>query len=333
MGEYLFWACVDGCGCDAVSVITQDIKAVAAALKRGECVAIPTETVYGLAALASRADAIAKVFALKQRPLTHSLIVHVAASFDISTLTSVIPEYAKQLMDAFWPGPLTLVLPRRPGCVLDSVTGGQDTVALRSPAHPLAQAILEAVGEPLVAPSANPFGKVSPTTAQHVQDSFEDADLLILDGGRCEVGIESTIVSATDPHGYHILRPGLIDEVLLSQVLAQPVSQPSAFLPRVSGQLKDHYQPEKPLRCFETHEALMQAYQQTSNKPYVLSFSTAFKPGFLLQNTPAKVAYELYYQLRLADALEIQEIWVELPPQTPVWQGVRDRLLKASKKY
>lgn len=317
-----------------MSTITTDIAKAAAQLRLGECAAIPTETVYGLAALASNPAAIAKVFALKQRPLTHPLIVHVAANYDVSQLATDIPDFAKCLMERFWPGPLTLVLPRKPGKVLDMVTANQETVALRCPAHPIAQAVLEAVGEPLVAPSANPFGKTSPTTAKHVQESFKDVPLLILDGGRCQVGIESTIVSALSPDNYQILRPGVIDEDLIRQVISERVTKGISEAIRVSGQLKDHYQPHKPLRCFETFDALTLAYKQVSFPVYVLSFTASawIKPGFLFPQDPKKAAYELYYQLRLADMCEGDEIWVELPPKLAIWQGIRDRLLKAARK-
>lgn len=317
-----------------MSRITTDLHEIVTALQAEDCVAIPTETVYGLAALASSPAAVAKVFSLKQRPLTHPLIVHVAEDFDITQLVTTVPDYAKSLMKAFWPGPLTLVLPRKPGKILDIVTAHQDTVAVRCPAHPLAQAVLSGVGAPLVAPSANPFGKVSPTTAAHVQEAFQDSDLLVLEGGRCRVGIESTIVAALSPTTYQLLRPGVIDEGQIKAIVAQEAKAGAGVSLRVSGQLPDHYQPLKPVRCFETIDALKDAYAQISYPVYVLSFSedTCFEQGFLWPKNPAQVAYELYYQLRLADLAQVGEIWVELPPPLLAWQGVRDRLLKAGMK-
>lgn len=315
-----------------MSTITIDINEAIAYLQRNDIVAIPTETVYGLAGSAESELAIQKIFAMKKRPLTHPLILHVAKEWDVMRWVDFIPDYAQQLMDTFWPGPLTLVMKCKPGSISPLVTGGQDTIAIRSPKHPIAETLLKSLNFPLVAPSANPFGKISPTTAAHVQDSFRDDSLLILDGGRSKVGIESTIVDATDPHGYQILRHGMLDETTLTRVLASPPRSGSSLL-RVPGKLASHYQPKKPLYCFDTNAQLQQFCEQ-SVSVYVLSFSknrdfTHF-PGYQLPTHPEQFAFELYYQLRCADKASTAMIALELPPNLAAWEGIRERLLKAA---
>ncbi|WP_419420205.1 L-threonylcarbamoyladenylate synthase [Legionella sp. D16C41] len=313
-----------------MSTITTNIDEAIIELKAGNLVAIPTETVYGLAGNAEDKEAILKIFTLKNRPLNHPLIMHVAANCDLTRWVGNIPSYAQKLIDAFWPGPLTIVFNCKPGSVNPLVTGGQSTVAIRCPKHPMAQALLAAVKFPLVAPSANPFGKISPTTACHVQHSFGNQPLLILDGGRCEVGIESTIVAATDPDHYQILRHGIIDEQIIETTIAIDALKNDSKI-RVSGRLLTHYQPEKPLYCFATNDELKQLlnlYPQA----YIFSFNdhlninNAFHYQFPLN--AKQVAYELYYQLRCADESEASTILVELPPTKKSWEGVKERLLK-----
>lgn len=313
-----------------MSEITQDIDLIVEELRKGRAAAIPTETVYGLAALASQEAAVSQVYTLKQRPLHHPLIVHVHPDFDLSVLVDSISDEAKQLMSAFWPGPLTLVFKRREGSVLDCITGGQATVAVRCPAHPLTQTILKKLGEPLVAPSANPFGKVSPTTALHVKESFPHIPLLIFDGGRCELGIESTIVSVTEPGACQVLRPGALNETdIYEKVGYHPVH--SAI--RVSGQLKQHYQPHKPVFAFDHITSLLKAYEKSDTPPFVLAFHECeqFNPAlfFLFSQEVKQVAFELFYQLRLADVSAAPAIFIQLPPNEPQWAAVRDRIKKA----
>ena len=312
--------------------ITEDSQRAAISLQSGNIVAIPTETVYGLAANAEDASAIKKIYAMKNRPLTHPLIMHVADGADLSKWVSAIPDYAHQLMTAFWPGPLTLVFHAKPGAVNPLVTGGQSTVAIRCPQHPVAQGLLQRLDFPLVAPSANPFGKISPTTAEHVQQSFADQALLILDGGRCEVGIESSIVSVIDPENYQILRPGMVDEAAIRAVLNRQASKADSTI-RVPGRMDTHYQPEKPLRCFTSLSAL-QDFCRTEPNAWVLSFHKdrlfSLHPGFQLPDNPAKLAFELYYQLRQADQSSSPVIAMELPPVEARWEGVIERVLKAS---
>lgn len=318
-----------------MSRITTNLDLVISTLKRGDVVAIPTETVYGLAANAENEQAIKKIYSIKNRPLTHPLIMHVADNWDLTTWASPIPDYAYTLINHFWPGPLTLVLPANLNKVNPLITGGQATVALRCPSHPLAQTLLGKLGFPLVAPSANPFGKISPTTAEHVRQSFPEEELLILQGGRCQVGIESTIVSAVNPAGYEILRQGIIDELQLKTLL--PAKQlPQASNIRVPGKLATHYQPEKELYCFDSLANIQTFCQQNTLPVYVLSFSPfpAIEDNYYYQlpDNPTQAAFELYYQLRWADQSRAACIAIELPPDNEQWAGVRERILKAGKR-
>jgi L-threonylcarbamoyladenylate synthase len=318
-----------------MSTITTRLELALQHLQQGDIVAIPTETVYGLAANAENEQAIRKIYAMKKRPLNHPLIMHVLKNWDLSQWVSHIPDYAQQLIELFWPGPLTLVLPCRPGQVNPLVTGGQDTVALRCPKHPLAQTLLEQLAFPLVAPSANPFGKISPTTAEHVQHSFKEEELLILDGGRCEVGIESTIIAATNPKGYEILRHGLIDESQINSLLQARQFKESSQI-RVPGKLESHYQPEKPLYCFSDIKAMQAFIEQKKEAVYVLSFAEMpqkdLKFYYRLPDSPEQTAFELYYRLRSADQSEASCIAIELPPEEEQWQGISERILKAGQR-
>lgn len=318
-----------------MSTITTDLELAVSYLKQGEIVAIPTETVYGLAGNAENDDAIRKIYAIKNRPLNHPLIMHVAENWDLSQWVQFIPDYAQILIKRFWPGPLTLVMKSKPGQVSPLITGGQDTVALRCPKHPIAQALLKQLGAPLVAPSANPFGKISPTTAEHVQHSFQLQDLLILDGGRCQIGIESTIVAAIDPRGYQILRPGLVDELELNAILPNRQLKDSSAI-RVPGKLDSHYQPEKPLYCFPDRTSLLAFCQQSTEPVYVLAFANMPQlPSELFYQFPAspeETAFELYYQLRYADQSPASCIAIELPPEQERWQGIKERILKAGQR-
>lgn len=315
-------------------LITRDLNLALDDLQQGKPVAIPTETVYGLAAIITHDEAIRAVFAMKNRPLNHPLIVHIAENYDLCDLVSQIPDYAAKLMAHFWPGPLTLVLPAS-SSTSPLITGGQTTVAIRCPAHPIAQELLKKINIPLVAPSANPFGKVSPTTAEHVAHSFPDETLVILDGGRCTIGIESTIIDATHPEDYQILRHGMIDEQAIAQVIATHCSNKENTI-RVPGKLDSHYQPEKTLYYFDStqierfcteNEGLV--YLIASRKPTQINS----KHFHLFAKQPGKAAFDLYYQLRKADESDVLCIGVELPPETSEWQGVRERILKAGRKY
>lgn len=316
-----------------MSTITTDLELALTHLQKGNIVAIPTETVYGLAANAENEQAIGKIYAMKNRPLNHPLIMHVAENADLSRWVADIPDYARILITHFWPGPLTLVFKSKPGQVSPAITGNQDTVAIRCPKHPLAQALLQKLDFPLVAPSANPFGKISPTTAEHVHYSFKEEELLILDGGRCQVGIESTIVAAIDPLSYEILRHGMIDESQIESILARQQLKGTSPI-RVPGKLESHYQPEKPLFCLPDAAAINQFIQQKKDLAiYVLSFAETIQTNpelcYRLPPNPEQTAYELYFQLRCADQSSADCLVIELPPDEEQWQGVRERILKA----
>ncbi|MFI4918078.1 MAG: L-threonylcarbamoyladenylate synthase [Legionellales bacterium] len=313
-------------------LITTSIDLAISDLKQGKPVAIPTETVYGLAALINQEEAIKAVFAMKERPLNHPLIVHVANNWDLSELVDDIPEYAQRLMAHFWPGPLTLVLSCKNKAINPLITGGQTTIAIRCPAHPLAQKLLEQLQTPLVAPSANPFGKISPTTALHVQHSFCNETLTILDGGRCGVGIESTIVDATQAQELQILRHGSIDETAIAAVALIECMDGENHL-RAPGKLERHYQPQKTLYYFSDCELLLRFCQKRPDDVYVIASkqpATVAEHHFHpLATQPEQAAFDLYFQLRAADAANVHAIAIELPPASSKWQGVRERILKA----
>lgn len=313
-----------------------------ARLRAGGTVAFPTETVYGLGADAGCAEAVAQVFALKGRPSDHPLIVHIAAASGLGHWALRVPEGAQRLAARFWPGPLTLILPRAP-CVLDAVTGGQDTVGLRCPAHPLAQALLaacEAAGiHGLAAPSANRFGRLSPTAAEHVLQEFGTA-LPVLDGGTCEVGIESTIVdfSAGAPR---LLRPGMLGVSALEAALGSPLSDDARNVPRVSGSLASHYAPRTRLELVEVAElpSRLRALLKDDRRVAVLSHGdpgrgagvdTTGVTWLPMPREAADYARVLYAQLRAADALGVSCLLVEAVPADPAWTAVADRLRRAA---
>lgn len=329
----------------------QHIDAAARALQRGELLGLPTETVYGLAADACNDAAVAKIFAAKGRPADHPLIVHVASAQGVVRFASQVPEFAQKLIDAFWPGPLTLILPRRAD-VAAVAAGGQNSVGLRCPSHATAQAVLlsaEALGVyGVAAPSANVFGRVSPTTAAHVADEF-GPDLLILDGGACDVGIESTIVDCTRATPV-LLRPGVLTPQQLSEACGVTVvtpDAPDAEAPRASGTLASHYAPTAQVQLMSAADLqhAIDAYGQDAPDPTdvtdriaVWSRSSVRVPEVHaaqiqsqpMPQSPSDCAHQLFAQLRDFDATGAAQIWVEIPPLTPDWDGVRDRLTRAA---
>lgn len=317
-------------------LITTNLELAILDLKAGKPVAIPTETVYGLAAMINQSQAIKAVFTMKNRPLNHPLIVHVAHDFDLNELVEEIPTYAQQLIKNFWPGPLTLVLKARKNLINPLITGGQDTVAVRCPSHPLAQRVLQKLTSPVVAPSANPFGKISPTTALHVKQAFSEHELTILDGGRCQVGIESTIIDATQNDCYQILRHGLIDENAIAALVSTDNSNKENTI-RVPGKLESHYQPQKKLYYFDSYEMLEDFCRKREGDVYVIASKQPVtvddKHFHPLSDYPKEVAFDLYYQLRKADASNAICIAIELPSDTSAWQGIRERILKAGFPY
>ena len=312
--------------------ITNSIEQAVLELQASKAVAIPTETVYGLAAMINKPAAIKAVFAMKNRPLNHPLIVHIGQDWNLMDYIEELPDYAQQLINLFWPGPLTLVFKSKQDKINSLVTGGQSTVAIRCLDHIMTQEILRQVRVPLVAPSANPFGKISPTTAEHVKQSFPDKNLLILDGGRCNVGIESTIIDATQPNSYQILRHGLINESTINELISTKAIEKETKL-RVPGKLDSHYQPQKTLYYFDNIEMLEQFCQKRAGNVFVIAqkkpSAVDSKLFYPLDKQPQKVAYDLYYILRQADASQAACIAIELPPSGLEWLGVKERILKA----
>jgi len=302
-----------------------DIAAAVAALRAGELVAFPTETVYGLGADARNPDALRKVYALKGRPSTHPLILHVLSADDLKDWVSDVPPTARALASRFWPGPLTLVLPRSTQ-VSDELTGGQDTVAIRVPAHPVARALLAAFGSGIAAPSANRYGRVSPTRAAHVLEEFPK-DLLVLEGGDCEVGLESTIVSLVDAVP-RLLRPGSISRADLETVLGGPVEAGiSADAPRVPGSTLQHYAPQTPLELVPAGALASAETAATARGERVVTL--ACPRGC----DPVAYGRALYAELRRLDKLGASRILVESVPESPEWEAVRDRLTRAAATF
>jgi L-threonylcarbamoyladenylate synthase len=313
-----------------------DIERGAELLRAGELVAFPTETVYGLGADAANPAAVAKIFAAKGRPADHPLIVHLPGDDHLDRWARDIPDAAFELAEAFWPGPLTLIL-KRQAHVCDAVTGGQDTVGLRVPGHPLALELLREFGSGIAAPSANRFGHISPTTAAHVREDLGDAVTLVLDGGPCRVGIESTILdlSGTRPA---ILRPGMVGIDALAQVLGDmPAFGAGAAAPRVSGSLEAHYAPRTKL-ALVPGDGLPIAVRNAlaaQEKIAVLSCLDAPLQHELIvwRRAPADAAgfaHDLYASLHELDKLGCARIVVQSPPQTEAWQAVMDRLKRAA---
>ena len=321
-------------------------------LRAGEIIGLPTETVYGLAADASNADAVAKIYAAKGRPVDHPLIVHVGSAEAAKTWAATWPQAAEKLAAAFWPGPMTLIV-KRASHVLDAVTGGQDTVGLRVPSHPVAQAVMRefANGKPstsaasgLAAPSANQFGQVSATTAEHVAAEFPDLMLLILDGGACDVGVESTIVDVSGDT-VRILRPGRVRANEIEQVLGvalSHVSDDATDAPRVSGSLASHYSPRTPTIMLEERRLRTQlrAFRQAQDRGpsrCVITHSFDVEPSeklraIRLAGDAQTWEYELYGLLRSLDSERYGQLIIEAPPQGPEWDAVNDRVQRATQR-
>jgi L-threonylcarbamoyladenylate synthase len=317
--------------------MTQDDAGIAAAatrLRAGELVAFPTETVYGLGADALNPAAVRRIFEAKGRPADHPLIVHLPDADQLVDWASEIPREAIALARAFWPGPLTLILKRDPD-VPPEVTGGQDTIGLRVPAHPVALMLLRAFGGGIAAPSANRFGRISPTTAAHVREEFGD-ELTVLDGGACEVGIESTILdlSADVPR---ILRPGAISAAQIAGVIGRmPQEKNGGDVPRVSGSLAAHYAPRTSMKkvAGERLRDLLNAFRHSGRKCAVLAHSQppmADCPHhwIMLPADAAGYAKALYAAMREADASGSALIVIEAPPVDAGWTAVNDRLGRA----
>jgi L-threonylcarbamoyladenylate synthase len=305
------------------------------ALRDGELVVFPTETVYGLGAHAAHPAALRRVFELKGRPPTHPLIVHLDSQRFLPRWAREIPPAAQKLAERFWPGPLTLVLPRTPN-VHPLVTGGQDTVAVRVPAHPMAQQLLTALGGGIAAPSANRFGRLSPTRAEHVRDEFGSAVRVILDGGDCKLGLESTIVACLDGQ-VRVLRPGSITVSQLRRVVGEVLTEPAPSAPRVPGSESAHYAPTTALTIVPADEIeeLAAVMSQGGQRIAVLAqrpplgtyqYVTWINAGSRIE----AYAHDLYAHLRTLDKAGCSRILVQAVPAEERWDAVRDRLRRAA---
>ena len=297
-------------------------------LRDGELVAFPTETVYGLGADASNPAAIAKIYALKGRPAGHPLIVHLHDSAALEVWAREIPETARRLAERFWPGPLTLILRRAAG-VRDEVTGGEDTVGLRVPAHPVARRLLEAFGGGIAAPSANRYGRVSPTSVAHVREEFGTATPFLLDGGECDVGLESTIVSLAGDA--LLVRPGGISQASLEAVIGPLRRAAPGEGPRAPGTTVSHYAPATGLRLaaaadedagYGAHVAVLARRSAPAAFPGILWVDAG--------DDPARYGHDLYANLRRLDWVGAELILVERVPASAPWDAVRDRLARAA---
>ena len=308
--------------------MSHDVRRAAEILRAGGLVAFPTETVYGLGADASNAAAVERLYRVKGRPRNHPVIVHFHSSENAFAWAREIPEAARKLAARFWPGPLTMIL-KRSARAQDFVTGGQDSVGLRVPAHPVAQELLREFDGGVAAPSANRFGGVSATTAAHVKEDL-NVDL-VLDGGASEVGIESTIVDLSGPDVV-LLRPGRISGEQIERQLQVNVKTSSAASPRHSGGLERHYAPKTPTLLVPAH-ALDAEIAKRGNAVAVLAFSRPDeRVDFWLRmpREPGAYAHRLYAALRELDAAQCRAILVETPPETAVWDAIRDRLARAT---
>lgn len=309
-----------------------DLAGAITLLKSGEVVAIPTETVYGLAADASNEHAIQKVYATKQRPANNPLIVHISDANQVNNWASSFPPLAQKLAQTFWPGPLTLVLPAKDS-VLPIVRAGEPTVALRVPNHRVALQLLKQSGLGLAAPSANKYTQLSPTTAAHVASGLGDS-VPVLDGGACTVGIESTIVSV-DGDGWRLLRHGMISEADISALAGPQTLADNKPLPKAPGQHLLHYSPRTPLQLFDNRTALLAAAEvlkQNHKSCAALLIGGGAKPVcpvITLNSEPEAVAEQLYSALHELDGMKADQLLVELPEQGAEWAAVLDRLTRA----
>jgi len=321
------------------TVGVEEIERAAHLLRAGALVAFPTETVYGLGADARNAGGVRRLFAVKGRPAEHPVIVHLASTDLVAGWAREVNANAEALAEAFWPGPLTLILPRA-ATVLDVVTGGQDSVGLRVPAHPIAHALLvrmlELGSDGIAAPSANRFGRISATNARHVADEFGNAIALVLDGGASRHGIESTIVDLTrgDPV---LIRPGAVTLASLRRVLGTALSVAGSNSPRASGTMASHYAPTAPARLIAPGELMHALATLTQPRTAIAVLARSVrKPmdfaGMWIAAPEGSVAYarDLYANLRTLDARGTDEIWIESPPDDADWLAVNDRVRKAT---
>ena len=312
-----------------------ELDAAVQALRAGDVVAFPTETVYGLGANAQHAAALQTIYTLKGRPAAHPLIVHLDSARVLHRWAREVPAAAERLAARFWPGPLTLVLPRAVN-VLDLVTGGQDSVAVRVPSHPMALQLLRAFGGGIAAPSANRFGHVSPTRADHVREEFGGAVKVVLDGGECQVGLESTIVSCLEGE-VRLLRPGRITLAELRQEVGELTSATTATVPRVPGSSLAHYAPTTPLRLVADGQIERLATELSRSGKRVGVLAQRAPLGSFRHVTwvnggtrPDNYAHDLYSNLRTLDKTGASCLLVQEVPKDERWDAVRDRLTRAA---
>jgi len=304
--------------------VSREVRRAAEILRAGGLVAFPTETVYGLGADASSEKAMARLYAVKGRPADHPVIVHFSSAENAFEWGKEIPEGARKLAQSFWPGPLTLILKRNEKA-RDFVTGGQPSVGVRVPSHPIARELLKEFGKPIAAPSANRFGRVSPTTAAHVREDLGSDVDLVLEGGPSEVGIESTIVDLSSGEAV-ILRPGKISAAELG------IKNTARSSVRHSGGMEKHYAPKTPARLVATHD-LDKEIARLKTRAAILAFSRPDeRVDFWLRmpRDPAAYAQKLYAALRELDGAHCDAILIEAPPAESGWEAVLDRLRKAT---
>lgn len=320
-----------------VRATQSEIEAAVEALRAGDLVAFPTETVYGLGANASNPAAVRRIFAVKGRPPDHPLIVHLDSVRYLHRWVRDVPAVAERLAARFWPGPLTLVVPKAAN-VLNIVTGGQDTIAIRVPGHPMAQQLLTAFGGGIAAPSANRYGHVSPTRAEHVREELGDGVRIVLDGGECPIGVESTILACTED-SVRLLRPGSITLSQIRSVAGEVLLGADARAPRVPGSAAAHYAPMTPLEIVpgDALETLAGGFNDRGERVAVLALRLPLRTLQLTTwvnagRRPQQYAHDLYTHLRTLDKAGCVKILVQELPADERWDAVRDRLRKAASK-
>ncbi|HYL03669.1 MAG TPA: L-threonylcarbamoyladenylate synthase [Steroidobacteraceae bacterium] len=312
-----------------------EIETAVQALRNGELVAFPTETVYGLGANAQNPAAVRRIFEAKGRPASHPVIVHLDSPRYLHRWVREVPEGAIKLAEAFWPGPLTMVMPRA-AHVHDVVTGGQDTIAIRVPAHPMAQQLLTAFGGGIAAPSANRYGRLSPTRAEHVREELGDSVRLVLDGGECQLGLESTIVAFEGPI-VRLLRPGSVTAGQIRAVVGDLAIGAAQESPRVPGSTPAHYAPSTPMTIVPAGEidAQADAASRGGKRIAVLAQrlplrSHKYVTWINAGRRPESYARDLYNNLRTLDRAGCQRILVQDVPEGERWDAIRDRLRRAA---
>jgi L-threonylcarbamoyladenylate synthase len=311
----------------------QDINKASQLLSDGELVAIPTETVYGLAGDATNRSAINKIFEVKGRPKNHPLILHLPDINQLDEWALDIPKNASILAKHFWPGPMALLLKKHPNA-LNEITGGSDKICVRIPDHPLTLSLLRKFKKGIVAPSANLFGRVSPTSAKHVLDDLDGKISAILDGGKCEVGLESTIIDLTETKP-KILRPGGLSLLEVEKVLDQNIQFQPDSSEKVSGNLISHYQPKASVHSIKTSEIENFTEDILKAKSVLLLLSDISKNNIHIHRMPKdpyKYGQVLYSTLRLMDDKKFEKIFIELPSEISDWYAIHDRIKKASFK-